>query len=162
MAHAFGIIISLPESKARQTRLTQHLESLDIAQHYSFFPALRGSPSAAERRGLSSGEDGLWRSVLAVLNQPQNGADYLHILEDDAELSPQFWQWLQQLQPHQNKDCQLLFTDMYAGATVYPKLLALTHQARKANRISWLIPQHQIPAVRRTLDHAYYRAQGGH
>lgn len=162
MAHALGIIISLPESKARQTRLIQHLELLDIAQHYSFFPALRGSPSAAERRGLSSGEDGLWTSVLAVLNQPQNGADYLHILEDDAELSPQFWQWLQQLQPHQIKDCQLLFTDMYAGATVYPKLLALTNQARKANRISWLIPQQQIPAVRRTLDHAYYRAQGGH
>jgi hypothetical protein len=170
MAALAGRVISLPVAKARQARLASHLQSLGIHKHYSFFPALRGSVEPDERRGLSPGEDGLWKSVLAVLSEPLSGADYLHILEDDAELSHQFWRWLQR-QPQHNSEIHLLFTDMYAGPTLYPALLARAQQARQDNQIqwlagqaytgcttSWLIPQQQVSTVRRALEDAYHNS----
>lgn len=140
MEQAEGIIINLPEAKARKERLTQHLQNLGLGSKYIYFPALRGSTSAAERRSLSPGEDGLWKSVLTILKEHRSKATYLHILEDDAELSPQFWQWLKNQTEHISNH-HILFTDMYAGPTVYPKLLKLVNQARKANQISWLSGQ---------------------
>jgi hypothetical protein len=95
MASVSGYIINLPEAVERRERLERHLHQLGIASHYTWFEAQRGADESNARRGLSPGEDGLWRSVLHLLERAELGsADYPHIVEDDVELSRQFWQWL--------------------------------------------------------------------
>jgi len=168
MATVRGYIINLPEARERRQRLQSQLHQLGISQHYQWFEAQRGASSPAKRRGLSPGEDGLWRSVLQLLHQAELGqADYLHILEDDAEVSGAFWQWLTGLSTKPSQE-QLLFTDMYAGASVFPGLLSALQPIR-ANRqqawlggkaytgctTSWLIHRAHLPLVRQRLSEAY-------
>jgi hypothetical protein len=168
MASVRGYIINLPEAEERRQRLQRHLHQLGIASHYQWFTAQRGARSSDERRGLSPGEDGLWRSVLLLLEQAELGsASYLHIVEDDAELSGAFWQWLCALDAQAPLE-QILFTDMYAGASVYPGLLKALQRLRQQKgqgwlgskaytgcTTSWLIHRDHLAQVRQVLLKAY-------
>jgi hypothetical protein len=138
MASVSGYIINLPEAVERRERLERHLHQLGIASHYTWFEAQRGADESNARRGLSPGEDGLWRSVLHLLERAELGsADYLHIVEDDVELSRQFWQWLCALAPQAPQE-HILFTDMYAGCSVFTALLGVAQQIRQRQEQGWL------------------------
>ena len=62
MASIRGRYISLASSAARRSRLEGHLQTLGIAERYSWFPAICGDNKAAAARGLKTGEWGLWQS----------------------------------------------------------------------------------------------------
>ena len=98
-----GRYISLPESSERRSHLERHLQDLGIADRYSWFPAVRGKAEIAATRGLGAGEWGLWQSWLNLLQEEQSQLeetyDWLHIVEDDAELSPIFQTFCQKLKP---------------------------------------------------------------
>jgi GR25 family glycosyltransferase involved in LPS biosynthesis len=169
-----GFCINLPAQQRRRERVLQHLQSLELPGRYQLFEARCGDPDPAPRRGLSRGEDGLWRSVLALLEQLlQPGAledvDLVHILEDDVELSPQFCRWLGALDLSALRDdLDLLFTDMYAGPTVFPNRHAFFEDAFATNQLrwlagneytgctsSWLIPAGRLQRVQALLQGAY-------
>jgi GR25 family glycosyltransferase involved in LPS biosynthesis len=168
MARIRGYVINLLEAAERRGRMAQQLTDLELLPHYRLFEAKRGSSSEESRRGLSQGEDGLWRSVLALLRSaPLDEADYLHILEDDAVLTQAFCNWITKLSRDSPKH-QIWFTDMYAGASVYPSLYALVKKTR-ANEAqawmggkgytgctsSWLIHRDHIQKVHNELAYAY-------
>ena len=151
MARLRGFCINLPEQEQRRQRLLAHLQGLPLP-----------------------GEDGLWRSVLALLEQvcsddSLGGVDLLHIVEDDAELSPHFCRWIADLDPAACPALpDLLFTDMYTGPTVFPRRQAFFEAAFAANEVrwldgseytgcttSWLVPVGRLALVQQQLRQAY-------
>ena len=166
MANIRGRYISLSSSQQRRQRLEQQLQQLGVQEQYSWFPAVRGDAKAAAARGLRAGEWGLWQSWLNLLREelsrPASTGDWLHIVEDDAELSRHFLVFAQQLKPGV-PDFDLLFTDMYVNPSIH-RSLSKDHkrlQARGEIRFktdlytgctaSVLIHRTSIPAVLRCL-----------
>lgn len=171
MASVRGLIINLPEQQARRERSLAQLQQLGQAASYALLEAERGCDDPLERRGLSRGEDGLWRSVLKALSSDLRDAEYLHLLEDDAQLSPQFFPWLASV-PADPPPVMLVFTDMYVGPMNYGDLLNLMRQALASQRFgwlsgdaysgctsSWLIHRSHLPGVRQALESYYHGAQ---
>ena len=125
MAVIRGRYISLSRSQLRRQGLEQQLEGLGVQEQYSWFPAKSGDAKAAAARGLLAGEWGLWQSWLKLLQEelrrPASTDDWLHILEDDAELSRHFLVFCQQLKPAPPA-FDLLFTDMYVNPSIHRSL----------------------------------------
>lgn len=125
MAVIRGRYISLSSSQQRRQGLEQQLEELGVQEHYSWFPAVSGDAKAAAARGMKAGEWGLWQSWLNLLQEelrrPASTDDWLHILEDDAELSRHFLVFCQQLKPAPPA-FDLLFTDMYVNPLIHRSL----------------------------------------
>lgn len=125
MAVIRGRYISLSSSQQRRQQLEEHLLTLGVQEHYRWFPAVRGDAKAAATRGLRAGEWGLWQSWLNLLEEeltrPASTYDWLHIIEDDAELSRHFLVFCQQLKPGV-PDFDLLFTDMYVNPSIHRSL----------------------------------------
>ena len=166
MASIRGRYISLASSAARRSRLEGHLQTLGIAERYSWFPAICGDNNAAAARGLKTGEWGLWQSWIQLLKeelrQPDQ-SDWLHIVEDDVELSRHFWLFCQRLKPGIPK-FDLLFTDMYVNPSIYRALSAQHQQLQAIGEIhlkndlysgcaaSVLIHRKRLPEVLRRLE----------
>ena len=166
MAIVRGRYISLGESAERRSRLEQHLQELGVAERYSWFPAIRGDAKAAATRSLRAGEVGLWHSWLQLLQeelkQPEQNYDWLHIVEDDAELSRPFLVFCERLKPDIPR-FDLLFTDMYVNPSIH-RSLAHSHRdlnVRGTIRVktdlytgctaSVMLHRKRIPAVLRCL-----------
>lgn len=171
MASVRGLIINLPEQQARRERLLAQLDQLGQRPSYELLEAERGAEDARERRGLGPGEDGIWRSVLKALRCDLGAAEYLHLLEDDAVLSSAFFRWLEAL-PVDPPEVTILFTDMYAGPSIYSNLLAVKRQALQSQQLvwlsgsaysgclsSWLIHRSHVDQVRRELEDYYQQAE---
>ena len=130
MAVVRGRYISLPTSTDRRTRLEQHLKDLGASAMYGWFPAVRGDTEDAKARGLGPGEWGLWQSWIQLLEEElinqDTEYDWLHITEDDVELSSSFRIFCQRLKSSKPQ-YELLFTDMYVNPSIY-RLLAQQHQ----------------------------------
>ena len=167
MAVIRGRYISLSRSQQRRQGLEQQLEGLGVQEHYSWFPAHNGDAKAATARGLRAGEWGLWQSWLNLLQEelhrPGSTYDWLHILEDDAELSRHFLVFCQQLKPAPPA-FDLLFTDMYVNPSIH-RSLSKEHKGLLAKgavqlktdlytgcTASVLIHRTCIPAVLRCLE----------
>ncbi|MAH57971.1 MAG: hypothetical protein CMN91_05985, partial [Synechococcus sp. ARS1019] len=130
MAVIRGRYISLAESLERRSRLEQHLQELGVQERYSWFPAVHGDTETAAARGLRPGEWGLWQSWLQLLKEElthtQSSYDWLHIVEDDAELSGHFLAFCDHLREGQ-PTFDLLFTDMYVNPSIH-RSFAEEHQ----------------------------------
>ena len=130
MAVIRGRYISLPTSTDRRARLEQHLQDLGVSAMYGWFPAVRGDTEGAKARGLGPGEWGLWQSWIHLLDEElinqDTEYDWLHITEDDVELSNPFQIFCQRLKSSKPQ-YELLFTDMYVNPSIY-RLLAQQHQ----------------------------------
>lgn len=89
-----GCFINLEARAQRRQRMERQLAGLPWARGYRRFPARSATAAEAAALGLASaGELGIWRSVMALLEEwlashPGEGAR-LHVLEDDAVLHPQ-------------------------------------------------------------------------
>ena len=119
-----GYFINLEESKHRRKRIESHLKSLNLDQQYERFPAARGTKSESQQLNLSSGEVGLWKSWLTLLEtELKNEDEYLllHILEDDARLSTQFASTVKEIANY-SRNLDMLATDMYVNPSIYKAL----------------------------------------
>ena len=134
MAIILGRYISLTSSQQRRSRLEQHLQKLGIEKRYRWFPAIRGNAEKAAAHGLLPGELGIWQSWLKLLQEEMttttSSYDWLHIVEDDAELSHHFIAFCQQLKEGAPQ-FDLLFTDMYVNPSIH-RSFADEHQRLKA------------------------------
>ena len=130
MAVIRGRFISLASSQQRRSRLEQHLQELGVQKRYSWFPAIHGDAETAVARGLRPGEWGLWQSWLQLLKNELTNTpspyDWLHIVEDDAELSSHFLAFCEHLREGQ-PTFDLLFTDMYVNPSIH-RSLAHSHR----------------------------------
>lgn len=178
MASVRGFCLNLPQQQQRRERLQRHLAGLGLPGPYTLFAARRGAVDPVERRGLSLGEDGLWRSVLDLLTQLTSGealagVDLIHLVEDDVELSPEFCRWVADLDfAGLPQDLDLLFTDMYMGPAVFSRRWSFFESAFAENRMhwlagseytgctsSWIIPVARLPRVLRLLRQGFDRPQ---
>ena len=135
MSQLKGVFINLDAQLERRSRLERHLEQLELQGRYERFSAVRGHPDQARERGLYPGEYGLWQSWLEVLQSASadQSFDYLHIVEDDVELSRDFVLFSRKLNPD-GGDFDLLVTDMYVNPSIH-RTLALQHEEQRRNGV---------------------------
>jgi len=127
-----GIYINLDSSLARRERLESQLVRLGVAERYQRFPAIQGSvvPERTQTT-LSNGQLGCWLSHLAVWRQAEGKGSHLHVLEDDAALSPLLLRVLEELQLEESS-WDLIFTDVYFHPPPTPEQFAQLCSARDA------------------------------
>ena len=72
----------------RAAAIQGRLSDLGLHSSYSRFRAHGGDPEHAAARGLRIGEEGAWRSWLAMMGwAARSAAQVVHLLEDDVEIS---------------------------------------------------------------------------
>lgn len=127
-----GIYINLDSSHSRRERLESQLARLGAADRYRRFSAIRGS-EAQERiqTTLSYGQLGCWLSHLAALRLAESQGSNLHVLEDDAALSPLLLRVLESLELEESS-WDLIFTDVYFHPPPTPEQFAQLCLAREA------------------------------
>ena len=135
MTQLKGVFINLDDQRERRSRLERHLGQLGLEGRYQRFSAVRGDPDRARERGLNPGEFGLWQSWLDLLQSASasEGFDYLHIVEDDVELSREFVVFSEGLNPDGGA-FDLLVTDMYVNPSIH-RALALQHDQQRRQRV---------------------------
>jgi GR25 family glycosyltransferase involved in LPS biosynthesis len=108
-----GYYINLASSAGRNLAMREQFRSLGVADRYERFDAVVGGKSP--RRGettMSSGHLGCWLSHQAVWKRNIGSSQHIHVLEDDAALSPQLLKALASIDlPDDGWD--LLFTDVF-------------------------------------------------
>lgn len=132
-----GLFINLATQTRRRQRMEAQLAALPWASGYRRFEAHGATTAEASALGLASaGELGIWRSLLALLEQwlatdPPDQA-LLHVLEDDAVLHPALaaaadaaFTALPQL--------DLLFGEAFLTADLYLALLAERQRLEQAS-----------------------------
>lgn len=120
--------------------MENQLVSLRIADRYQRFEAIRGDGRDEQKQTtLPPGQLGCWLSHLATWRQAEANGMHLHLLEDDAALSPLLLRVLSEM----NSDDQswdLIFTDVYFHPPPTPEQFAQLNSARQAflqrNKIS--------------------------
>ncbi len=127
-----GIYLNLAESLTRRRLMEGQLERLNAAHRYRRFEAIQGE--AAAERGettLSAGQLGCWLSHLAVWREAIPASEHLHVLEDDAALTPLLLQVLEQMELEETS-WDLLLTDVYFHPPPTPEQFAQLAAARQA------------------------------
>lgn len=127
-----GFFINLDSCPSRRQRLEGELAALGVVQRYARFAAVPGaSMPQRHETTLSAGQVGCWLSHLAVWREALQAGLHLHILEDDAALSPLLFQVLEQMQLDA-AEWDLLFTDVYFHPPPSPEQFAQLRSAREA------------------------------
>jgi GR25 family glycosyltransferase involved in LPS biosynthesis len=168
-----GFVLNLASAAQRRDRITSHLAQMALPGRYDIIEARLGNSDKQHRGQLSVGEDGLWQSCLALLEQAlaENLAvDYIHILEDDCILSTQFCAWAHRIVADKMPPHALLFTDMFVEATLFAQLQPHAAAAFAEQRVqvmpgvhysgctaSWLIPLAMLQPLLAHLREAYQR-----
>lgn len=121
-----GRYINLDGSHARRAYIEGHLAELGLEQAFRRLPAVDGRATGLDQRfpgPLTAGELGCYLSHVAALESHPDGDRHLHVLEDDAVLSPQ---WLASLDSVSGwldrQPWDLFFT--HVGFHIYPHTLA--------------------------------------
>ncbi|MEJ0012194.1 MAG: glycosyltransferase family 25 protein [Bauldia sp.] len=88
MPHLYdGIYINLDRSADRRARMEQQFAALGLSGLYRRLPAVDGA-TLPPRPGATPGERGVFRSHIAAIGLAAESGGPLHVLEDDAVLSP--------------------------------------------------------------------------
>lgn len=83
-----GLWLNLDSDPDRAAAIQGRLSDLGLHSSYSRFRAHGGDPEHAAARGLRIGEEGAWRSWLAMMGwAARSAAQVVHLLEDDVEIS---------------------------------------------------------------------------
>lgn len=171
--HIRGFVLNLAHASERRKRIGRHLASLTLPGRYQFVEAIKGSSDHSQRGQLSRGEDGLWRSCLALLKKACSAPepfDCIHLLEDDAVLSQEFCAWATKTQIGDVADNAVIFTDMFIEATLFaqlqpeaakafakPEIKMLAGHHYSGCTASWLVPRPQLQHLLNTLEQAYQK-----
>ena len=137
-----GFYINLDTSVERDIKMQQQFAAYSIGGNYKRFEAIRGGevPQRLETT-LPVGHLGCWLSHEAVWLQGQKTDQHLHILEDDAVLSPLLVKFLGEL-ILDDDSWDLLFTDVYFHPPPSPVEFAQLRQWRqdfsKSNKVTLL------------------------
>ena len=121
-----GFWLNLQGDSERSSRMRTQLGSLGLEASYRRFEASRGDAAHASSRGLSPGEEGAWRSWLAMLERAERSPSaVVHLLEDDVEITPALadllaWPLLQ----HHLRTSHLVCTDGFVSPGQVRQLLA--------------------------------------
>jgi GR25 family glycosyltransferase involved in LPS biosynthesis len=127
-----GRYINLDRSTGRRARLEQQLRYCNIAEAYSRFSAVDGSRITRRVGGVSQQEYGCFASHARLLQESRSLSTHLHVLEDDALLSPELVPVVGQLINQGVLDeFDLLFTDIFVSWD--PLQIASLERARRRN-----------------------------
>lgn len=124
-----GRYINLAGSADRRQALEAQLRALDLSESHRRFEAIRGADRP--ERGLTTmqpGELGCWLSHLQVMAEAAGQDRHLHVLEDDAVLSPVLKPLLRDLD-RLGDGWDLLFTDVYLHPPPTPEQFAALRRA---------------------------------
>jgi GR25 family glycosyltransferase involved in LPS biosynthesis len=83
-----GLYINLDRSTARRDAMEKQLDRLGLSQIYARFPAIDGASLNSPRSTIKAGENGCFQSHHRALLSARPRAQCVHMLEDDALLSP--------------------------------------------------------------------------
>jgi GR25 family glycosyltransferase involved in LPS biosynthesis len=83
-----GLYINLDRSPSRRAAIERQLDRLDLAPLYARFPALDGATLDSPRSTIGKGENGCFQSHYRALMSVRTRGKCVHMLEDDALLSP--------------------------------------------------------------------------
>jgi len=127
-----GRYINLDRSTLRRTRLEQQLHELGIGDVYSRFPARDGTCMPGKGGAISQREYGCFASHLQLLKEACSLQAHLHVLEDDALLSPEFVPIVARaIDQGVLDEFDLLFTDLFVSWD--PLQIASLERARRRN-----------------------------
>jgi GR25 family glycosyltransferase involved in LPS biosynthesis len=127
-----GRYINLDRSADRRARLEKQLRELGIERAYSRFAAVDGSAVVDRTGTISSREYGCFASHAQVIKDACSGGTHLHVLEDDALLSPEFVPVVAGVIGQGFLDqYDILFTDVYVPPD--PVRFAQYERARREN-----------------------------
>jgi GR25 family glycosyltransferase involved in LPS biosynthesis len=111
-----GRYINLDASTQRRARLEQQLRALGIEHAYSRFAAVDGMRLSGVCGAISRREYGCFASHVQLLKEAAPTGAHLHVLEDDALLSPEFLPVSREIIDRGVLDeFDLLFTDVFVS-----------------------------------------------
>lgn len=127
-----GRYINLDRSTLRRARLAQQLLNLGIGHAYSRFAAIDGTCMRDDPGAISQREYGCFASHVQLLKEACSFATHLHVLEDDALLSPEFVPVVSgAIDQGVLDEFDLLFTDLFVSWD--PLQIASLERARRKN-----------------------------
>jgi hypothetical protein len=125
-----GRYINLDASTQRRERLEQQLRALGIERAYTRFAAVDGMRTSGVPGTISRREYGCFASHARLLREACSGSQHLHVLEDDALLSPEFLPVVRGVINQGVLDeFDLLFTDVFVSWD--PLQIASLERARR-------------------------------
>ncbi|MGB6602824.1 MAG: glycosyltransferase family 25 protein [Steroidobacteraceae bacterium] len=109
-----GRYINLDASTQRRARLEQQLHALGLAHAYARFAAVDGMRMSGAPGAISRREHGCFASHARLVREACSGSAHLHVLEDDALLSPEFLPVMRgAIDEGVLDEFDLLFTDVF-------------------------------------------------
>jgi GR25 family glycosyltransferase involved in LPS biosynthesis len=127
-----GRYINLDRSTFRRARLEQQLRNLGIGHAYSRFPAIDGIRLHGDPGTISQREYGCFASHARLLKEACSLPAHLHVLEDDALLSPEFVPVVARaIDQGVLDEFDLLFTDLFVSWD--PLQIAALERTRRKN-----------------------------
>ena len=130
-----GRYINLDRSTLRRARLEQQLRDLGIAPAYARFAAIDGMHRREDPGSISQQEYGCFASHAQLLKEACSFSTHLHVLEDDALLSPEFVPAVAEVIEQGVFDrFDLLFTDLFVSWDPL-QIASLERERRKHTRL---------------------------
>ena len=83
-----GLFINLDRSTVRRDAMERQLDRLELSPLYARFPALDGATLNSPRSEIGKGENGCFQSHYRALLSARPRGTFVHMIEDDAVLSP--------------------------------------------------------------------------
>jgi GR25 family glycosyltransferase involved in LPS biosynthesis len=109
-----GLYINLDRSTARRAAMEKQLDQLGLSQIYSRFPAIDGATLNSPRSTIKPGENGCFQSHYRALMSARSRGKCVHMVEDDALLSPSVRPVIEQaISQNLFEQFDVLFTDIF-------------------------------------------------
>ena len=111
-----GLYINLDRSTERRAAIERQLDRLGLSQLYARFPAIDGATLNSPRSTIKPGENGCFQSHYRALMSARSRGTFVHMLEDDAVLSPSLRPVIEQAIAQNVFDqFDVLFTDTFVA-----------------------------------------------
>lgn len=111
-----GLYINLDRSTGRRDAMERQLDRLDLSSLYARFPALDGATLNSPRSEIGKGENGCFQSHYRALLSARARGTFVHMIEDDAVLSPSMRPVIEQaIMQNVFDQFDVLFTDTFVA-----------------------------------------------
>ena len=111
-----GLYINLDRSTGRRDAMERQLDRLELSPLYARFPALDGATLNSPRSEIGKGENGCFQSHYRALLSARSRGTFVHMIEDDAVLSPSVRPVIEQaISQNVFDQFDVLFTDTFVA-----------------------------------------------
>src|SRR5687767_5837250 len=111
-----GLYINLDRSTERRAAIERQLDRYGLAPFYARFPAIDGLSLNSPRSTIKPGENGCFQSHYRALLSARPRGTFVHMIEDDAVLSPSVRPVIEQAIAQNVFDqFDVLFTDTFVA-----------------------------------------------